>query len=336
MTMNSLGDLAQSVMMRQQNLKVRQDINRLTQEVATGITTDLAKRVRGDFRYLADIERNLGIVEAYRTANAEAATLAGGMQTALGRLQQIGTDLAPTLLSASDARSFQEQKLTASQTLDSWAQITSVLNTQFTGRSLFAGNATDQPALANASTISSALRSHIGAESSAAGIVALINDWFDTPGGGFDTVAYLGSPSGLADRKLDATASVTLDIRADQPAFRSLLKHTAMALIATNPALGLPDDTRKTLQQQSGQGLLQDQENITQIRADLGLAEKRIEDSTVRLSSERTSLELSRNALISVDPFDSASQLAEAQSQLENLYAITARLSRLSLADFLR
>lgn len=336
MTMNSLGDLAQSVMLRQQNLKARQDINRLTQEVSTGITSDVSQRVKGDFRYLADIERNIGLVEAYRTANAEAATLASGMQTALERMQKVTAELAPTLLAASNSGLAAQQTVAASLARDSWEQITSLMNTQFSGRSLFAGTATDQPALADAGTIVAALQAHIAAETSVAGLTGLVDSWFDTPGGGFDTIAYLGSTDGLAAQKVDATTVVELDTRADDPALRNMLKHAAMALIATDSALALPDVTRRALQKSAGQSLMQDQERITDLRAELGLAQNRIEDISVRLASERGSLDLSRYALISVDPFDTASQLATAQTQLESLYAVTARLSRLSLASFLR
>jgi flagellar hook-associated protein 3 FlgL len=37
-----------------------------------------------------------------------------------------------------------------------------------------------------------------------------------------------------------------------------------------------------------------------------------------------------------VDPYEAATKLEAAQSQLEALYTVTARLSRLNLVDFLR
>ena len=69
---------------------------------------------------------------------------------------------------------------------------------------------------------------------------------------------------------------------------------------------------------------------------DLGYAEARIEDSKVRQEAEASSLEIARNTLLGVDPFDVATRLTDAQQRLESLYAVTARLSRLTLSDFLR
>lgn len=336
MTMTSLGDLAQSVMLRQQNLRIRQDMNRLSQEVATGITSDTAQRVKGDFRYIASIERNLETVQAYRDTASEAGAFAAGMQTALESLQQISAEVAPTFLANVNGGLSMQQALTGTVAQDSWRQITSIMNTRLAGRSLFAGNTTDQPALADAGVIQQALLSNIGTETTTNGILSLIDQWFDIPGGGFDTVAYLGAPTGLAPHRLEATVQVNLDVRADSLAMRNMLKQTATAMIATDSSLSLSDETRQALLYQAGQGLYQNQEEMTQLQADLGFAESKIEDNAVRLASEKTSLELARTALLSVDPFDTASQLAEAQSRLETLYAITARMSRLSLTEFLR
>jgi flagellar hook-associated protein 3 FlgL len=40
-------------------------------------------------------------------------------------------------------------------------------------------------------------------------------------------------------------------------------------------------------------------------------------------------------SLLSVDPYETATKMQEMQTQLQTLYAITARAARLSLVDFL-
>jgi flagellar hook-associated protein 3 FlgL len=47
-------------------------------------------------------------------------------------------------------------------------------------------------------------------------------------------------------------------------------------------------------------------------------------------------LEIARADLVAIDPFEAATRMEAAQTQLETLYSVTARLSRLSLVDFLR
>ena len=45
--------------------------------------------------------------------------------------------------------------------------------------------------------------------------------------------------------------------------------------------------------------------------------------------------EIARLGIVSMDPYDAATALTEAESQLDTLYTVTARLSRLSLANYL-
>ena len=81
--------------------------------------------------------------------------------------------------------------------------------------------------------------------------------------------------------------------------------------------------------------MLQNQDQITATRADIGFAEGRISQAQSRLSAEYSSLEILRGDLVSVDPFETATELEHVQTQLEMLYTITARASRLNLMNFL-
>lgn len=336
MIITSLGDLAQSAMLRRHNIELRQAVARHSQEVTTGVASDLSKHLRGDFAYITDIERSLGAVQGYRSVVIEAGVFTAGMQNALGRVQDVSATLANTLLSQSANGLIPVQSVVAQASRDSFERSVSALNTQAAGRSLFSGTATDRPSLASAETIMAELRATIGTETSAAGIQALVEDWFAPGTGDFHSLAYLGSTNSLAPFRLDATGHIDLDLRADTPVLRAVMKFNALAVLAADPHLALSADTRAVLQRQAGEGLLSTQDGLTELRADLGYAESRIEESRIRLESEKTSLELARNTLISVDPFDSATALERTQSQLESLYAVTVRLSRLSLSDFLR
>ena len=56
----------------------------------------------------------------------------------------------------------------------------------------------------------------------------------------------------------------------------------------------------------------------------------------MRNGAETTSLQIARNGITAVDPYETASRLEATRQQLETLYTLTARISRLSLVDFLR
>ena len=74
---------------------------------------------------------------------------------------------------------------------------------------------------------------------------------------------------------------------------------------------------------------------VTALQAGLGDAEARLDTRVIRLTGERDALNLARQTLIAVDPYEAATQLEQAQTQLQTLYAVTARTARLSLTGYL-
>ena len=62
---------------------------------------------------------------------------------------------------------------------------------------------------------------------------------------------------------------------------------------------------------------------------------RKISAAETRNSSEESALQIARNDLTSVDPYSTATKLQETQTQLETIYALTARMSHLSLLDYL-
>lgn len=336
MTMISLGDLAQSFMLRRHNVTTRQEISRLAEEVATGRTADVAARLSGAFSYLADIERNLGRLQGYRTAVSEAGTFAAGMQAALGRVQDIGSSLSTRLIESFGSGIAGVTSAAAREADDSLDRIVSALNSQIGGRSLFAGNATATAPLVSAEVLRAEMRAATAGRTTAEGVQSALDAWFDDVSGGFQSLAYTGSNRGLDPFHLGPHETVDLDLTADSAVIRTILKQVGLAGLAADQSLALSPDARADLMRRSAEGLIAVQDDLTGLRADLGYAEARIEDSKVRHEAEASSLEIARNTLLGVDPFDVATRLTDAQQRLESLYAVTARLSRLTLSDFLR
>lgn len=336
MSMVSLGDLAQSLVMRRQNLQIRQDITRLAEEVATGRTSTLSSHLSGDFSLLSDIERGLEVLKGFKTSIAEAGLFTDGMQKVLGQVQDISTDLSTNILSLADSGLPIQSSGLSNTGSDALDQMVTLLNIRIAGRSLFAGDATDRPALASADNIMSEIRMAISGLDSVSDIQLAVAAWFDSPSAGFEETAYLGSSTGLSPYRLDHGVSVDLDLRADSAALRSVLKQIALAAVVTDPTTPISATDRQAMARSSAIELMNAQAGLTGLRADLGFAQARIEEGQVRQASEKTSLELTRNTLLSVDSYESATKLEDAQTRLESLYAVTVRLSRLSLSDFMR
>jgi len=334
MSLQTIGDLARGAMLRRQNSELKTQMTRLTEEVSTGLSADPVRHLSGKLSGLADIEQSLTLNRSYKAAATEAGLIATAMQAALGRVEGDTGALAEGLVLAETTGGSIEIPVLAGQARDTLEGLVNSLSTRVVGRSLFSGSDVTAQPLASATTIVSAVQATLGGASDAASVEAAVTGFF-APGGDFDTLIYQGGTEPVGAIPLGSGEAVTLDIRADSAALRAGIQNTVMAVLAGEDSIALTQQERQTLMTRAGEGLLSAQGQVALLRADLGHAEYRIEQATSRIASEISSLETGRNSLTAVDPFTAATELEAVQLQLETLYTITARSSRLSLVNFL-
>ena len=337
MSSYSLGDMAQSQMLRRRNTDLKHQISQLTQELSSGRTSDVVRTLSGDYSYLVDIERNMKTLDGYKTSTSEASTYAAAMQNTLDHMQSTSATFSEELLASGRANIPQVVRSAADHAGDQLDALISSLNNQVAGRTLFGGISTDRAALVDSAT----LLTEVGNAIVAAGAITVgdieiaVQNWFDDPLG-FEAVAYLGSNTGLSPFQLGKGEQASLDIKASDPAFRDVLRNTVLAAISTDPSLGLTEQDQAALMTTSGIGLFDASRNITGLRAEVGAVEARIDRNTTRNAAERTSTEYAKGALLGIDQYEAATRLEEVQFQLESLYSVTVRLSRLSLLNFMQ
>jgi flagellar hook-associated protein 3 FlgL len=116
---------------------------------------------------------------------------------------------------------------------------------------------------------------------------------------------------------------------------RDTLKGLALAAILDKGTLAGNAGERAALATRAGTVLLEASDARSALAARIGTAEERIASATTRNASETTALQIARLGIVSIDPYAAATALTEAESQLDTLYAVTARLSRLKLANYL-
>ena len=332
----SFGDLAQTTMLRRQNSHLKSEMSRLTLELSSGKVQDVSKHLGGDFSYLGEVERSVRVTAAQKTSALEAGQFSASMQGALGFVSKTLEDMSFGLIAAGNGTLDGTQDALSKEALGQLELMVNALNTSVAGRSTFAGVGTDGAALAPSSDMLAELRITLAGETTLAGVEAAIDGWFDTPGGGFETLGYLGEAQSLEPYLLGDGERVSLDVRADDPALRLSLKSTAMAALAADASLGFSPDVQSGMLRIAGETMLGAQDAVTMIRADLGFAEARIEEASARLASKHTSLEYTRGELLGADPYETITRLEETQFRLESLYAATSRLSELSLMGYMR
>ena len=331
----SIGDMAQTYSFRRQSAHLKTEMGRLGNELTTGRTSDMAKRFSGDFTMVSGIETALKTLHAYKTATKEATQYATAQQASLGVMQEQSNAAVSALLLTSTASSQTQVQNTAIDVRQKFDAVVSALNTQVGGRSVFAGAATDKPATASSSSILADLQVAIAGQTTAAGVASAVDDWFNLPGG-YDASGYLGSTNPLTPFKIGVGQNADMSVTASDPTVRETLKNLALASLVADGALAGDLQEQALLLKRAGDGMLSIGNKQTKMRASLGAVEAQIETVSVQIDSEISGLEIARTELLSVDSYKAASELEAVKTQLETLYALTSRMSRMNLVDFLR
>ena len=336
MQYSSIGDLSQNLQLRRYNAQMKADLARLSEEMATGKKADIGKAVRGDFRPLAGIESSLNALEAYNAITNEAALFSSAMQSRLEFVQEQAQSVTANLLSDAFLTDPNMANIVAENAREAMEAVVSSLNGRGPSGSLFAGTATDGSALAPAEDMLADLKLAVAGETTAAGVAAIVSDWFHAVGGGFETSGYLGSADAPSDYRLSADETAGIGVTAADPAIRTVLEGLALAALVAEDVPPGDNAAQKEMHQMSRDILLTGADQIVGLRAEVGNFEAAVAQSAARNEAEKGALEIARSDIVSADPYDTASQLEAVQTQLETLYAVTSRLSRLSLVDFLR
>ena len=334
MTFNSIGDLAQGFALRSQNTILKQQMDRLTQELASGKTADVSQHLSGDFMSLSDIEHKLVLSQSYRRGADQARIETEIMQIALDSVQREAESLGLIGVTVGASPGALDISSFANDARNTVEAIFSALNSSIGGRALFSGDVVDSIPLKPPSDFVAAIQGAAAGSLSISDLSHSLDAFFDT-GGGFETLIYQGGEVARGAYQLGEGESVKLDFRADHPAIRDVLKQVAILTVLDDPGVVLTVSEKVDIAAQAGETLLGAQSRITGIRGDLGFAESRIDRASSRLSAEHASLSLIQADLLAVDPYDTATDLETVQLRLETLYTITSRTSRLNLVNFL-
>lgn len=330
-----VGDLQSSLSLQRRNSELRSVLNRLTEELASGRTSDVSKATSGNLSPLAGIERSLSMVGAYKTSANVAATALSITSSALGTLRQTTDALGGEILGTISMGSAPLRQ-SLSGGADAFEAAIAALSTRSGETYLFSGTAVTQPPFLPAGDILDELETATAGLTDGADFYAAVDDWFMAAGGGYETVGYLGGDAPSSALQISATETVHLDLTGQDPALRATLRDLSIvALLDRNVFAGDQDQTL-ILSETVASGLISGAGSLIQVEARQGAAAARVDRAQAQNASERFAFEDARNSVVGIDLFDTATQLEDAQTRLESLYLLTARMSRLSLTEYLR
>jgi flagellar hook-associated protein 3 FlgL len=336
MTMTSIGDLAGSFTNRLNMMRVKSDLLRLSAEMSSGRPADPVAHLGGDTAQLANIERDIGLAQARVSAATGIGKVLEAMQTVMEDVEGVRSGLADKLFTVTTQSYASEIAQAGAAGAAAFRDIVARLNAGHAGGALFAGAAIDGTALADADQMLASLSAAAAGATTAGDVIAAVDAWFDDPAGGFATMGYLGDTGAPLSRRIDADVTLTLSPRADHPAFRNLMRTTAILALSADPALALDASTKAALVVGSLPDLMSAGVPLTDLRALTGLEEERAAEAVTRHGARATALTITRNELALVDPYATALALKETETRLETQFVLTSRLSGLSLVNFLK
>ncbi len=316
------------------DLRGAADVRR--EEAVTGRLADPALALGGRISEPLGIERALADIAEYRQSIALAETRAGATQIVLGEIAALVDDLANQTQLGLQSATTGGLETVAAVAEDGLIAAVSALNTRVGGRSVFAGDDGDQPALASAATIRAEVVTILEAAPDAATAEADLTIAFNAAGGLFETTLYGGGAGDAPAAEIAPGERVAHQTKADAPAIRDVLRAVATLSAAYAPDTALAPADRERLAEAALATLRNSVDPLNRLRAEIGSAEARIETVRARQVAEETALTAQYNAFTGADTLVAATELQAVEGQLEILFLTTARLSGLSLVNFLR
>lgn len=346
----------------------KRNLDNAQTELVTGEAADRFKAAGGDPSRLLAMERSISTLDSRTPLLSMARSRAAAMQTALEGVQNSTEQMGVRLMRDIAVGDLSAAEFTAKDAKMALGQVLGALNTELSGRHLFAGARQGAPmpevptVLGDVEKIF-ALSEHqqltaVDGKTLAERIDDNLDVYF-TAGSSIDVdpaIDNMPNPSdGIDLRSFDARFANGEDppspppveladgehldyaMRGDVAELRTMIRGLAMASVAAEgPERIVDDKSRKAVLELAGAHIIKATDDITELRSDLGLAEARIEEAQVRTGVQRSTLELARSDLIGRDQYETATRITELENQLQMVYALTARTSQLSLLNFIR
>lgn len=334
-TFNSVSDLARSYQLRLGQAGLKSRLDALSKETTTGLKSDIPRALNGNLANITAIEGRLTMLEAFSRNMAEADSLLSSMQTALSQLQSSSSRNGTLLLSGALTSSDTSLMINVRQAAADFEGAVSALNTSVGGRSAFSGTRTDGPAVSNPDEIIDQISAFIGSATTAADILSAVDSYFEAPlgSGGYIDTGYLGA-DGVNSVEISPDRKISTDLTAISSELRDTVKGLAiMAYASRNGALAI--HTVRELSQAAGTLLVNGEAGVTAAQAHVGVQQDLLATTRTKNEAETASLNIARNGLVAADPYESSAALKEVEANIETVYALTARLSKLTLLDYL-
>lgn len=309
------------------------ELDTASYEAATGRASDLSDHMKGDTGAIHRLEKLMADADRRVASTTLLQQEAANVQATLTSIGDVALDIGSQL---EGAIGLDDDETIGVLTIEADAQLDAIwgrLNTSFNGSYQFSGAATDTQPLGDLQTFKNDIRG-IVATTGAAGadaVEAALDTYFDDPAGVFQTTIYQGSTSDAPDRQVSETRRLGVDAKAIDEGVRDTLRGLALLISADATDNQHAEDLRSAAAERLNTAGMK----VIEKQSIVGATEEDAARLLIENGTEKTTYELMLTDKIAVDQYDAATRMSQLETQLQAVYLMTARISSLSLTNYL-
>lgn len=153
----------------------------------------------------------------------------------------------------------------------------------------------------------------------------------------FDTASWTSDWSSAANEnmksRISGSETITTSENANADGIRQLAQ--AFTMVADLGLQNLNQDAARTVIDAAMKKLGEAIGSVSSMQANLGTAQEMVEHANERMSLQADILNKQVNGLENIDPYEAATRVSTLMTQIETAYALTGRIQKLSLLNYL-
>lgn len=281
---------------------VQEQLGTLQTQISSGNVAQTFQQLNGSVENYSSINARINSTQQYQTSNAETVSSLQTTDEAMGQMIDLVSDMTTLIQGRLNTATGQSAPFDQ-EMKDDLSSLATLMNTQYNGRYLFSGTASNQPTMPS-TTVQPATD-------------------------GVPDTSYYGGSSQSTQVGIDQGVTMEYPVRGDDPAFQQIYAAIQQSLKASdaNDTSGL--NASLTLLQQGSSGLIA-------ARAKVNAATVNVQNTDDRLTQMQTYWQGLSDKVGKTDIVAASTQVASYEAILQATYQVYARLSQLRLSDYLR
>jgi|GEM_PF-2626285 len=341
--------------------RIQADLQIAQKEVTTGRFADVGLALGVRTSQAISLRAEFQSTNRLREANGLISQRFDVMQTAMTSMAATADAFMKSLIA--NGTSTPGVSATVQQAAAGLQQLMAALNSSTGSRFLFSGAATEKPPIAFQAVGGGDTRTYednsTAKQATADAFLAKfgfnqndpavetisaadLGDFIDTE---FDDLFALAPTAGLgwanwsnADgtpvyNVINGESQINVSYAADAAAFRNITK--AYVMLGDLGALGMNEEARQLVTSRAVESLSLGLSQLTTMQSEIGASQARLDRADQSLKGRSTVLNMSITSIEEVDPYEASTRVTNLMNLLETSYALTARISRLSILNYL-